>query len=270
LPRVPPAAAGTPPASRGDPDRAFPPAPWQARGDASAWGDAFVRRAGSAIAFLLAIGAAAPATAQEVVGTVGLATADRYRGTAPFYDGPLLRIGASIDTSIGAYASGAAAWQFQGTHWGRSQLLLGLSRPIVDDWAWDLAAASTFFGDDREYDYTEAMLGVIHRDVSVRAWWTRHYYGQEQGSLYLEANGSVPLSSRWRVVAHVGRLSYIAASYGGTRWPPRVDGLAGLAWSVGAFDARVTIDGLLSGSAPFAHADGLAGHGIQASASWAF
>jgi hypothetical protein len=213
---------------------------------------------------------AGSACAQDAVGTLGTASADRYRGLGPTYGGALLRAGGSVDSPLGLYASGAAQYQVEGAHWGRNQVLAGVSRSIDADWSWDLAGARTFFGQDADYDYTEWMVGLLHRDGGVRAWWSRHYYGQRAGSLYLEANASYALSSRWRLIGHVGRLGYLG---GDPAWPPpgpRVDGLVGLAWSEDGFDVRLTVDGLLSGRAPSSHTDGGAAPGAVLSASWAY
>lgn len=212
------------------------------------------------------------AHAQDATLSLGAASSDRYRGLGPTYEGPVARASASIETpALGAYASGATAWQLQDGHWGRSQAMAGISRAIGGTaWSWDAGAARTWFGQDHDYAYTEWMAGLLHRDGAVRAWWSKHYYGGPVGSLYLEASGSLELSSRWRALAHVGQLRYLRAAPGGYRWDPRTDGLVGLAWSGGAFDARLTLDGLLAGHEPHGLTGGGASSGLVLSAAWTY
>ena len=216
-----------------------------------------------------ALAAPSAALAQTAVGTLGASTSDRYRGLGPSYPGAVVRAGAVVDTEVGAYANVLAQYQLKDRHWGRSQLLFGWSRPIDADWGWDVGGARTLFGADRDYDYTEWMAGIVHRDGSVRAWWAHHYYGQRPGSLYLEANASWPFANEWRLVGHLGRLGYLGnGPYG--PWAARVDGLLGLAWSHDAFDVRFTVDGLLAGREPYGHIYGSAGQAATLSFTWAY
>ncbi len=222
-----------------------------------------VRACARAIAALLALATAlalAPqgAQAQAVVGTVGVASADRYRGLESIVPGPVLRAGASLDTTSGIYASAAAQWLVDARDWGRSQVLVGWTHPVAGAWSLDAGAARSFFGADHDYDYTEWMVGAVHPDGTLRAWWSPHYFGQRPASVYLDGNASMALSSRWRLVGHLGWLTYIGTEYG-FRWDSRADALVGLAWSQGSWDVRLTVDGLLSGHPPDAETDGHSG-----------
>ena len=210
-----------------------------------------------------------PAAAQAVVGSVGVASADRYRGLESIVPGPVLRAGASLDTPMGLYASGAAQWLVDAHDWGRSQVLVGWTHPVAGAWSLDTGVARSFFGADHDYDFTEWMVGAVHPDGTVRAWWSRHYFGQRPASVYVDGNASFALSSRWRAVGHLGWLTYIGTQYG-YRWDSRADALAGLAWSQGDLDVRLTVDGLLSGRPPSAETDGHTGAAVVLAVSRAF
>jgi len=184
--------------------------------------------------------------AQGVV-TLGLDSQDRYRGLPGPLPGPALRASAMADGPAGLYGGMSVVALARARQFGRAQAVLGISRRIGGDWAWDLALMRDHYPGNGDYDYTELMAGVIVGEQSLRAWASRHYYGQPPAALYLDWSGAMRLDSRWRLLAHLGSLSVAHGPAGDEPVTPRTDALLGVGLLTGSMDLRLSVDGLLRG-----------------------
>ena len=76
---------------------------------------------------------------------------------------------------------------------------------------WDLGVSNTVLSYDvgrvtQDYD-PEVYAGYRTRFVSCYVRYSPHYFRNGVGALYAELDGSAPLNSRWRVLAHLGVLT---------------------------------------------------------------
>jgi hypothetical protein len=199
----------------------------------------------------------------QFVGTLGLDSAYRYRGTGTSDAGPVLRASLMADSTSdltrGAYAGLAGLWRTHDAGLANAEAMLGWSgrlnamrglEQLDADWGWDVGVHRMHYGEGSRYDFTEAMVGVLAPGWAVRAWWTPHYFGGSVSTLYTELNGSRDLGDGWRAFAHVGALRYGDAGPSRSPIPGRTDGLVGVGYVAGAWDFRFTRDGLLTGYPP--------------------
>lgn len=209
----------------------------------------------------LALAAVALACASSVraqfVGTLALASQNRYRGTATDDVGPVARASVMADAPFGLYGGVSGLWRTRDGGLSQVDMLVGWSgrlnrfdalAEIDPAWAWDIGWRHTHYGESAQYDFSEGMLGLLAPGVSARLWWASHYFGSGWSSLYAELNASRDLDQHWRAFAHVGHLSY-GPGADGVRPPGRTDASAGAAWVGDGWDLRLARDGLIAGQA---------------------
>ncbi len=210
------------------------------------------------VAAALACGGAARA---QVAGSVGIASENRYRGTATDDVGPVVRASVMADSTVapldGAYAGLAGVWRTRDGGLANAEAMLGWSGrwnalgPFVDadpGWGWDVGVHRMHYGIGTRYDFSEAMVGLLAPNASARVWWSPHYFGGTWASIYSEVNGDIALDEHWRAFGHLGALRY-GNTGAGRHVPGRTDALAGIGYTLDAVDVRVTRDGLVSGRA---------------------
>jgi len=201
--------------------------------------------------------ACAPFAHAQFVGTLALASQNRYRGTATDDVGPVARASVMGDTTFGLYGGVSGLWRTRDGELSQADELVGWSgrlnrfdalADIDPAWAWDLAWHHTHYGESAQYDFSEGMVGLVAPGVSARLWWSPHYFGSDWSSLYAELDASRDLDPHWRAFAHVGYLHY-GPGADGRRPPGRTDASAGAAWVGDGWDVRLARDGLVSGRA---------------------
>jgi hypothetical protein len=199
----------------------------------------------------------APPACAQFSGSLGLASADRYRGTGTPSAGAVLRASAMVDLpgplAQGGYAGLSGLWRTRDGGLANAEAIAGWSgrwnawpswASVDPAWGWDLGVHRMHYGGGR-YDFTEAMAGLLAPNASARLWWSPHYFGSDWASVYAELNGRLDLDGCWRLLGHVGVLRYTRS--GGHRVPGRTDALAGVGCTLGDWDLRLTRDGLLDG-----------------------
>lgn len=215
----------------------------------------------SRCAIALAASLCAGAAAAQVVGSLDLASQNRYRGTATDDVGPVLRASVMADSTFafadGAYAGVSGLWRTRDGGLASADAMLGWSgrwnalepfAAVDPRWGWDAGVHRMHYGAGSRYDFSEAMLGLLAPNVSARVWWSPHYFGGDWASIYGEVNGNLDLDEHWRLFAHVGALRY-GNTGPGRHVPGRTDALAGAGYVWNAVDVRVTRDGLVTGKA---------------------
>ncbi|MGN6526522.1 MAG: hypothetical protein ACTHL8_09045 [Burkholderiaceae bacterium] len=201
---------------------------------------------------------ATPLACAQVSGSLGLAGADRYRGTGTPNAGAVLRASAMIDLPApfaqGGYAGVSGLWRTRDGGLANAEAIAGwsgrwnaFSRGAALDpaWGWDLGVHRMHYGASGRYDFTEAMAGLLAPGASARVWWSPHYFGGGWSSVYAEANGRLDLDGCWHVLGHLGVLRY--GNTHGRHVPGRTDALTGVDCTLGDWDVRLTRDGLLAG-----------------------
>ena len=213
-----------------------------------------------AAACALAVAAAVlPCTGQaQFAATAGVASVDRYRGSGTPDLGPVLRAGAMADAPSGAYAGLSALWRTRDGGLASADVLAGWSgrldslpglAALSPRWGWDAALHRTHYGTGDGRDFSEAMLGLLGPDCSLRTWFAPHYFGSDMHAFYTEFDASHALSEQVHAFGHVGWLHYGAGTAYEKRIPDRVDTLGGIGVSLSDWELRLARDGIVAGRA---------------------
>jgi len=209
-------------------------------------------------ALALALLALAGGARAQVAGTLGLDSVNRYRGVGTDDVGPVLRASAMADSPWGAYGGVSGLWRMRDARlasvdamvgWSGRLNALGPLASLSPDWGWDAAVRRTHYGEGARYDFTEAMLGLLAPDATLRAWLAPRYFGGRTHTLYTELNANHVWDDRWHAFGHAGWLHYGPAPAYQARQADRVDTLVGIGAYVDAWDFRLSRDGIVSGRA---------------------
>jgi hypothetical protein len=215
------------------------------------------RRRGAACA-LAGAALVLPCAAQaQFAGSLGIDSVDRYRGTGTAAAGPVLRAGALVDSTWGGYGSVSGLWRTRDGGFASADALAGWSTrlnalpglgALSPDWGWDSALHRTHYAQSGR-DFSEAMLGLLGPDWTLRTWFSPHYFGADMHAFYTELNASHAFDPHWRAFAHLGWLHYGGGTYYETRIPDRVDTLAGIGATLSNWDVHLARDGIAAGQA---------------------
>ncbi len=206
----------------------------------------------------LALLALAGAARAQFSGTLGIDSVNRYRGVGTDDVGPVLRASAMADTPWGAYGGIAGLWRTRDAGLASVDAMLGWSgrlnafSALADaspDWGWDAGVHRTHYGEGSQYDFTEAMVGLLAPNASLRTWYAPRYFGSRSHTYYTELGANHAFDDHWRAYAHAGWLHYGPAPAYQARIGDRVDTLVGIGYTVDAWDLRLSRDGLVSGHA---------------------
>ncbi len=230
----------------------------KAPGRRSRANDAVRRAGGCALAQVFGLVMLAGAAHAQVAGTLGIDSVNRYRGVGTDDVGPVLRASAMADTPWGAYGGISGLWRTRDAGLASVDAMLGWSGrldafsaldAVAPEWGWDAGVHRTHYGEGSQYDFTEAMVGLLAPDASLRTWYAPRYFGTRTHTLYTELGANHAFDDHWRAFAHVGWLHYGPAPTYQARIGDRVDTLLGIGWTVDAWDLRLSRDGLVSGHA---------------------
>lgn len=199
----------------------------------------------------------------QFAGTLGVDSTNRYRGTGTDDVGPVLRASGMIDATAGllsgAYGGLSGLWRTRDAGLASADAIVGWSGRLnavagLDGWSpawgWDVAVHRTHYGggDDR-YDFSEAMVGLLAPDWTLRTWFAPHYFGGGTRTFYTELNASHEFDEHWHAFAHAGWLHYGPAPAYQSRIPDRVDTLVGIGVTIARWDLRLSRDGIVAGHA---------------------
>ena len=192
----------------------------------------------------------------QFVGTLGVDSVNRYRGMGTDDVGPVARAGAMADTAVGAYGGVSGLWRTRDgglasldaiAGWsGRLDALPGLGA-IAPGWGWDAAIHRTHYGESARYDFSEAMLGLLAPDWSLRSWYAPHYFGIGMRTFYTELDASHAFDEHWRAFAHAGWLHYLQSSTYQVQLPDRTDTSVGIGLTLSRWDFHLARDGIVAG-----------------------
>jgi hypothetical protein len=163
----------------------------------------------------------------------------RYRGASVGGDQPAGTVSLAYDTpfagSLDGYFAGAATvGRFTGAGlqvFAHSEAV-GLAGSAWQGATWDVGLSNTVLTYDfaritRGYD-PEIYAGVRTHFLSYYVRYSPHYFRSGVGALYAEIDGSIPLDSRWRVLAHVGVATPFAAGVANASTHEEYDGSLGV------------------------------------------
>lgn len=175
---------------------------------------------------------------------------DRFRGVSLTQGQAAGQIEAAYDDDSGLYAGGLASNAKLYPHAHQELLAVGYAgyaRRLPGGWSADIGAAYSTLSADSDYDYVEMHVGVATDALSARLYYSPNYFGVSVHTLYGELNGSYRLTSRFKLIGHVGLLGvYSGQAARGSTDHPHPDLLVGAEYRIGAFSlqvARVFSDG---------------------------
>jgi uncharacterized protein (TIGR02001 family) len=145
----------------------------------------------------------------QVSGRVAWVSDYRFRGVSLSQEQPAVQLSLNFDTADGWYAGAFASsvkLRPEGGPHVQWLTYAGYARRLTDSLHWEAGAEYVAFVGDSRYDYPEIYVGLVADHVSARLYYARHYFDDEASVLYLEANGSWPVSTHVRLFAHVGWL----------------------------------------------------------------
>lgn len=220
----------------------------------------------------------------QVAGTIGLASENRYRGSATNDRGPVFRASVLWDSqwpaTAGAYGGVSGLWRTEDGRATSAEALLGFSgrfnatnafSNLDARWGWDVGAHRLHYRDEpMRRDFNELTAALLMPGWSLRTWWTLQYFGHLGSSLYTEVNGSHDIDDHWRVFVHLGSLRYGKSANGAPRIPGRTDAMAGASYIDGDWEFRLSRDERLSGPVPRDLKPGQRGPAWVLSATFAF
>jgi hypothetical protein len=217
-----------------------------------------------ALACALACAALAwPSASQaQFAATLGIDSVNRYRGMGTADVGPVVRASAMADSSWGAYGGLSGLWRTRDAGLASADVLAGWSgrlnalpglAALAPDWGWDAAVHRTHYGQGGR-DFSEAMIGLLGPDFTLRTWFSPHYFGGDMHAFYTELNASHAFDAHWRAFGHLGWLHYGGGSYYQTSIPNRADTLLGIGATWSNWDLHLARDGLVAGR-PYASMD---------------
>ena len=205
----------------------------------------------------LALLALAGAARAQFAATLGVDSANRYRGTGTDDVGPVVRASVMADAPQGVYGGVAGLWRTRDAGLASADAMLGWSRrldelPGLEDlapqWALDAGVRRTHYGHASAlYDFSEAMVGLVAPEGSLRTWYAPHYFGGAVRTFYTEINTSHAFDDHWHAFAHVGWLHYGPAPAYQARLGDRTDTLVGIGWTASRWDLRLSRDGIAAG-----------------------
>jgi uncharacterized protein (TIGR02001 family) len=223
------------------------------------------RTGGTERVALAALGLAAlagtfPAAASAQVAFEAALQSDyRLRGYSASNGHAVASLSADYDDPSGAYAGGVVAGMLSD---GDPHVLLleghaGYAVRIAPTISLDLGATHSQYyfgyGTSRNYQYSEAYIGIALPHVSARASYSPNYYFPHTPTLYAEVDGGVEPAPNWFLSAHAGALFYLD---GGPYGLPdkRYDWRVGVSRQLGKFGLHVELSGRLQGEySPYAH-----------------
>ena len=227
-------------------------APARSSATAGAW------RQAQACALALALLALPGAVHAQFAATLGLDSENRYRGTATDDRGPVLRASVMADAAIGAYAGVAGLWRTHDAGFANADVMVGWSgrfnavpalATLAPGWGWDAGVHRMHYAEGTRYDFSEAMLGLLAPDWTLRTWYAPHYFGGHTHTLYTELVANHLFDEHWHASGRVGWLHYGPAAAYQARIADRTDASAGLGYTLDNWDLRLSRDGIVAGHA---------------------
>lgn len=164
---------------------------------------------------------AGPASAQLGAGA-SLQSDYIYRGRSLSEERPTAALNISYDHASGAYA-GVSAIAVDTKRRGLQMLghidYVGYVRRSNTGPAWELGLSNaniTYYKyGERSFRYAEVYGGILTDHMSVRAYYSPSYFGQDVKTLYVDVSGAVRPAPDWRLFGHVGVLTPV----GGRTFP---------------------------------------------------
>src|SRR3954470_17381199 len=171
-----------------------------------------IRRTLTAVTLLLC---ASPAAAQFGV-TASVFSDLRFRGYSLSSGRPVALLDFAYDDPSGAYAAlSASAVADDGVRPLGVQANLGYAKAIGSAATLDFGIIhsnySEYSSDGYSTSYTEAYVGLAHKALSSRIYFSPHYFEEGTRTIYGEVNASFSPAAKWNVDGHVGVLVPVSA-----------------------------------------------------------
>lgn len=159
---------------------------------------------------------AAPASAQQVSGSISVETDLRVRGYSLSAGRPVATARAGLDDASGFYADGSGTIVFSqddGVRLLGLQADAGFAKRLGDLWTIDIGVAHNGFRAPYEgafsHTYTEAYVGATRGRIAAYVFVSPGYYRKDVWTVYGQLEANLTPARDWRVTAHVGSLNYL-------------------------------------------------------------
>ena len=194
---------------------------------------------------------AMPVAAQVAI-EAAVQTDYRVRGYSVSDGEPTASVSVSYDDPAGFYLGGLAIGRIRD---GDPVLLgfqggLGYAVRLAPRLSLDGGIARTQYlygyGTSRNYDYTEAYLGLALPSVSARLSYSPDYYSEDTPTLYAELDAGFEPAPDWFLSAHAGALTYLdgAPLYSSRT---RYDWRLGASRQIGSYGIHLDLSGRIVG-----------------------
>lgn len=195
---------------------------------------------------LLAFGMAGPAAAQ-LKASAGLETDSRLRGISVSARRPALALNLGYDFANGLFVGGSVIAQPSrgGLRTNETASYIGYAGRLGPGRSWDIgvneARITGYEAGRYARRYSEVFAGVTHDDLSLRLYYSPHYYDRGARILYLDLNDAIRPADNWRLFAHAGVLMRLASPPAQRARGTRYDLKAGVARNFGAFEVHAAV-----------------------------
>src|SRR5215210_6311790 len=193
---------------------------------------------------------ASPAAA-EIGVTASIFSDLQFRGYSLSSGHPVALLDFAYDDPSGAYAAlSASAVADDGVRPLGVQANLGYAKAIGSATTVDFGISHSNYSehssDGSSTSYTEAYLGLAHKALSARIYFSPHYFEKGTRTIYAEVNGGFSPAVKWSVDGHVGMLVPVSTRPTSEVQRTQFDWRAGLSREVG----RASLHLALSGAGP--------------------
>lgn len=194
---------------------------------------------------------ASPAAA-ELGATVSAFSDHRFRGYSLSAGRPVALLDFAYDDPSGLYAAASASVvaSRDGVRPLGLQANIGYAKTIGSGLTLDVGAVhyrySEYSGSDHSRDYSEIYVGLSHKWISSRVYFSPHYFDAGTRTVYGEVNASFSPADEWNLEGHAGTLVHLSSRPGAYIWRTEFDWRAGVSREIG----RASLHLALSGGGP--------------------
>jgi uncharacterized protein (TIGR02001 family) len=145
----------------------------------------------------------------QTSGSVSLVSDYRFRGESLSDGDPEPQFSVSYDHPSGWYAGAFASGVKLGAIRDDTQAnaYAGYAGRLNSRASWELGFTKSIFIRTERLNYQETYAGIAFDNLEGRVYFSPDYFGRRVPTVYMEINGSYPLSERLRLTAHFGALS---------------------------------------------------------------
>jgi uncharacterized protein (TIGR02001 family) len=185
----------------------------------------------------------------QLSGHISVLSDYRYRGESLSDGKPAVQAGLDYQHSSGIFIGALATTvdldpEVSGVG---AQLYGGYARALSQRLSWEVGMVTYVFPHPQTepgYSYTEAFIGINWQNAGVRLYYSDNYFGAGGSAGYVELNATQPISSRVRLLEHLGYLQQgKPRSAGASQDRSLIDAQLGVGITVAGFQVELSVIG---------------------------